>query len=96
MHFILYIEVVTCGSAALHHHTELGKDMTAGIRRSAYLPSMLTASVCKPCSDCTPMMVFTHSYKIALPAFLAVSVVVATCRRIVYIVHNTQQHKQIK
>ena len=45
---------------------------------SGGLPRMLMASTRSPLSDSMAMMVCTHSYRIALPAFLEVSVLVAT------------------
>lgn len=39
---------------------------------------MLTASTLSPFSVSRVMMVCTHSYKMALPAFFAVSVLLAT------------------
>lgn len=41
---------------------------------------MLTASTLSPFSVSRVMMVCTHSYRIALPAFFAVSVLLATCQ----------------
>ncbi len=43
-----------------------------------YLPRMLTASTLSPFSVSRVMIVCTHSYRIALPAFFAVSVLLAT------------------
>ena len=42
---------------------------------------MLMASTLRPPMDCTPMMVCTHSYRMAFPAFRAPSVFVATCAK---------------
>ncbi len=44
-------------------------------------PRMLMASTRRPPIASIDMIVFTHSYKIALPAFLLPSVFVATCPR---------------
>jgi hypothetical protein len=44
-------------------------------------PRMLMASTRRPPMASIDMIVFTHSYKIALPAFLLPSVFVATCPR---------------
>ena len=49
--------------------------------QAPHLPRMLMANTLRPPMDSTPMMVSTHSYKMAFPAFRAPSVLVATCAR---------------
>lgn len=50
------------------------------MKGKAYRPRMLIASTLSPFSVSRVMMVCTHSYRIALPAFFAVSVLLATCQ----------------
>ena len=47
---------------------------------SRNLPSILTANTLRPLSELISMMVLHVSYNIALPTFLLLSVLVATCK----------------
>ena len=65
----------------LFPHKVMWAGCMLGHEKTSYLPRMLMASTLRPPMDCTPMMVCTHSYRMAFPAFRAPSVFVATCAR---------------